>query len=365
MTDKKKEEAPPIFPDSAMMPWEKGSEPTKDVEKDLFELLGSDPEFQEEEDADDADELESDDEEEDESDEQESDDDEDDEEDDLKDDEEEDSEEDEDDEDSDEEDEDQEDEEELYEVKVQGETLKVNLEDLRAGYSRTEDYTRKRQSDVEEHATEMKGVRAQREQYDADLAQLEAVMKDMTPAEPDLEQLRKDNPTEYLIQKQEHADKLAALGKVATERERVQAESVKEDDAARAVYAQGEFEKMVAAVPEWQNEAVRATEIGELRDFAKANYEFSDDDLNGVSDHRMILLLRDAKQTQEKTKKGKKEIRKKSKGARKMKPGTRTTRRKVRSQDRKATERARKTLAQTGSVHDAASAIERMLGDDD
>lgn len=356
----KKEEViePQISPDNVLLPWEL-NEPKKNVEKDLFDLLGSDPEFQEEEEAEDADELESDDDEEEESDEQESDDEDEDED-------EEGSEEDEDDEDSDEEDEDQEDEEELYEVKVQGETLKVNLEDLKAGWSRTEDYTRKRQADTTEQATAMAEIGKVREEYGTHLAQLQDVMKQMVPAEPDWGKLREENPGEYAAAKQDYNDKLAALDKVAEERERVQGETDKETLAARSVYLQGEFDKMVKAIPEWENEAVRATEISELRDFAQNSYGYTDEDLNSVVDHRLLLLLRDAKQSQEKTEKGKKEIRKKSKGARKMKPGpARTPGRKATRQKKETSQRAREKLAQSGSVKDAASVIEAMLDDED
>ena len=364
MADKKKDEAPPISPDNVLLPWEK-NEPAGSAEKDLFDLLGSDPEFQEDEDADDADELESDDEDEDESDEQESDDDEDEDESDDEE-EDEDSEEDEDDLDDEEEDEDPEDDPKLHEVKVQGETLKVTLEEALAGYSRTEDYTRKRQADVEEHATEMTGVWEVRSTYDAHLAQLQEVMKQLVPAEPDWGKLREEDPGKYAAAKQDYNDQVVALEKVTEERGRVQAETDKETIAARSVYLQGEFDKMVEAIPEWKNEAVRATEIGELRDFAQKNYGFSDEDLNSVVDHRILLLLRDSKQTQEKTKKGKKEIRRKGKGARKMKPGSsRTLKRKSKTKDREANQRARETLAQSGNVQDAAAAIERMLGDDD
>lgn len=356
-----KDEKPPISPENLLLPYER-KEPGRDVEKDLFDLLGSDPDFQDDEDADDADELESDDEEEEESDEPESDDDEEEDE-DLGDG---DSEEDEDDEDSDEEDEDQEDDEELHEVKVQGENLKVNLEELKAGYSRTEDYTRKSQANATEQATAMAEIGGVRETYDAHLAQLQEVMKQMVPAEPDWGKLREENPGEYAAAKQDYNDKLTALDKVTEERSRVQAETDKETLAARSVYLQGEFDKMVEAIPEWKNEAVRATEIGELRDFAQESYGYSDEDLNSVVDHRLLLLLRDAKQTQEKTKKGKKEIRKKSKGARKMKPGSsHSPRRKATRQKGEATQHAREKLAQSGSVHDAAAAIHAMLDDEE
>lgn len=371
----KKKEVSTVEPDTPLLPWEtKGS--NKTVEDNLIDLLGSDPDFQEEEDLEDADELESDDDlkdkedDEEDDDETEDDDDEDEDEDEevLDDDDDEDLEEDEDDEDDEEEDEDLEDDEDrTYKVKVQGETLKVTLEELQAGYSRTEDYTRKRQADVEEHAVEMTQVRAVRETYGAHLEQLQAVMESMTPAEGPDEELRKSDPGEYAAQKQDHADKVTAVEKVAAERAKVQAEAKKEDDAARAVLLQSEMNKLVEAIPEWKNEAVQATRTAELRDFAKATYGFTDEEIDGVVDHRLLVLLHENMQNQEKRKSGKKEIRRKSKGARKMKPGSTRGNRGVkgRAKARKANQRSRERLAQTGGVHDAANAIEGLLGDED
>ncbi|MEE8608887.1 MAG: hypothetical protein V3S55_14880 [Nitrospiraceae bacterium] len=362
----KKKEVSPVVPDTPLLPWEtKGSDKT--VEENLIDILGSDPDFQEEEDLEDVDELESDDDPEDEEDDDETEDDDDEDEDEevLDD---EDLEEDEDDKDDEEEDEDLEDDEDrTYDVKVQGETIKVNLEELQAGYSRTEDYTRKRQADVEEHAVEMTQVRDVRKTYTEHLEQLQAVMESMTPAEGPDEELRKSDPGEYAAQKQDHADKVAAVEKVAAERAKVQAEAQKEDDAARAVLLQSEKDKLIEAIPEWKNEAVQATGTAELRDFAKATYGFTDEEIDGVVDHRLLVLLHENMQNREKRKSGKKEIRRKSKGARKMKPGSTRGSRKVRgrAKTRKANQRSRERLAQTGGVYDAANAIEGLLGDDD
>jgi hypothetical protein len=212
----------------------------------------------------------------------------------------------------------------------------------------------------------MTEVRATREQYSANLGQLQDVLTSLSPAEPNWDELRTTNPAEYAAQKADHAERVATLERVAQERARVDGENLKEMQAAQAEFVQGEFEKLISVLPEWENEAVRGAEIGKLRAFAQEAYGFTDEDLNAVVDHRLLLLLRENQQNRAKTKAGKKEIRKKSKGKPKLKPGAKrsTTGRRTRS-NRKAGKAARERLAQSGSVDDAASAIESMLGDDD
>lgn len=370
MTDPKKKDGTKEPAGIAPLPWEiQADDAVPNAEETLFDLLGSDPDFQEEEEAEDADELESDESEEDEDDETEDDEDDDDPEGENSaegDDDDEDPEEDEDDEDGSDDDEDQEEDDDLHEVKVQGETSKVTLEELKAGYSRTEDYTRKRQADSAEQATAMEQIGKVRDEYGSHLEQLQAVMESMTPAEPDWDAIRKESPGEYAAQKQDHADRLQAIEKVASERVRVAEEKRKESDANKAVYLQAEMGKLVEAIDTWKNDAVRATEIAELRDFAVEAYGFTGEDLDNVVDHRLLLLLRENFQSRAKVTKGKKEIRKKSKGAKKLKPGGGRNRRvKGRTAARKANKAARERLAHSGSVQDAADTILGLLGDDD
>ena len=376
MADKKKDEKkdeneveviePGADEDSLLLPYERTA-PRKTPVEDLFDLLGSDPEFQEDEEPEDADELESD--EDDESGEPEDDeDDEDDDEEDLDDeeDEDEDPEEDEDDEEDEDEDEDP-DEETLHEVTVQGETLKVTLEEALAGYSRTADYTRKRQADVDEHAKDLTEVRRVRAFYDTRLEQLEEAMVQLTPAAPD-EKLRTENPGEYAAQKADQAERQGAIERVKEEKARVQRERDDETREARAAILEGQMGQLVVAVPEWANKAKLTKGIEDIRAFAQEAYGFSDEDLDGVIDHRVLLLLRENMQGRQKVKKGKKEIRRKSKKSRRMKPGggeRPTGKRQASRNKRKASQRARDRLAQSGSVQDAAAAIESLLGDDD
>lgn len=354
----------------APLPWEvQDADAVPTAEDTLFDILGSDPDFQDEEDLKDADGLESgqDSDDADEPDETDDDDPEDEDEDDLEDGDDEDIEEDEDDKDEDALEDEDSDEDETRPVKVDGKIIaEVTFDEAVAGYSRQADYTRKRQADIAEQATVMVEVGEVRDRYTSHLEQLQAVMESMTSAEGPDDTLRESDPGEYAAQKQDYNDRLAAIAKVAEEKQRVVNEKKKESDATQAVYLEGEMNKLIAAVPGWDNEAVRATEVGALQTFATETYGFTTEELGNVVDHRLLLLLIENKKNREKADEGRKEIRKKSKGAKKLKPGSGRGRKVKRSgKARKANQAARERLAQSGSVQDASTAILGLLGDDD
>jgi hypothetical protein len=370
MADAKKVEKPAANEDNLLLPYEREIRGNS-VEEDIGNLLGSghadfldvegDPEDPMDADEPDPDDDESEDGEPEDEDEDDDDDLEDEEDDD------EDSEEDEDDDDEDEDEEDPE-EDDLHEVKVQGETLKVALDELKAGYSRTEDYTRKRQADAAEVAEELTKTRDQRGFYEQRLQMLEEAMVELSPADPDWDELRVKNPAEYAAQRADQAERQAAIERVKEEKARVQREKHDENLAAQRELVDMEMARLVKAVPEWANQTAYTAGVESLRSFAQETYGFSDAELDNVVDHRLLLMLRDNMESREKTKSGKKEIRKKSKKSKRMKPGGGeriSGKAKTKRNKRKENVRRRKQLARSGSERDAASAIENLLGDDD
>ena len=221
---------PQSTPDAELvMPWEKTAEERESVdtaEQSLFDLLGSDPEFAEKpkrkkreavaelEDEDPEDEdgshLEEDDEDHDSfADDEDGDEDFDEEDDDAE------YEEDEEDADSEEYEDD-----DLHVVKVDGEEIEVEYDELVAGYSRTEYMTRTRQKEAAEHRQAMTGVSQVRSEYAEKLELMEAALNQLSPAEPDWEQVQRDNPAQFgaifaAHQKREQVRKAVAAEKEA------------------------------------------------------------------------------------------------------------------------------------------------------
>jgi len=242
-----------------------------------------------------------------------------------------------------------------------GETVEVTLAELKAGYSRTADYTRKRQRDAAEHAETMESLRDVREQYDARLAKLQETLEEMGPKKPD-SKLKASNPGLYAAQTlewQEHQDNLKIIG---TEREAVDGERQKEVQAVTQEVVREEWQKLQQVVPEWKDPDVAQVALAELGTFARETYGFTQEQLDNVVDHRLILMLRENMGARQKTERGRKRIAEKKTRSRKLPPGS-----------RKRTRRGRKTQAGNlreklarggGSVRDHARLFE-LEGDED
>lgn len=265
------------------------------------------------------------------------------------------------------EDEDEEDEKpETFRLKHNGEEFEVTLEELKSGHLRHKDYTHKTQAHsaaVKEFETvkaqQTAGLRAEREQYAARLTALDTAMKEATPQEPNwAEERTKLKPEEYnslWVAWSEHKEKL----RIVAEAKQKADNDVRADHRKKAEeYVAGEHSKLIEAVPEWKDPAVQATEMQKLVKFAIEKLGFTREDLQTVTDARSVLLVRMAYQGAQIL--AKREAIK----AKAEKPGTKVEAPQGGSQDRKRvsrTERAYKRLEKTGSVMDAAAAIETML----
>lgn len=322
-----------------LLPYET-AESGDDAESRLFDALGSEPEFQDSEEPD-TDEPESEGEEpEDESDdfEEESDDDLD-----------------------DEADDETEDEPELITVTVAGQELQVSLDELKAGYSRTQDYTRKTQELASKEREELSQLRARREQYGQKLEALESTLTNLMPAEPDWDKLRAEDPTQYLIQRQEWKELQDSLAQVRAERQNVTTELTADQSAQLRESLEAERQKLLEAVPEWSDQEVAKAEAEKIRAYAMER-GYSDQDLANITDHRLLLMVRDAMRYRQSQSKGA-EIKEKAKKAKVLKPGGRSDR-PVSKNKRKAVQRARERLAHSGRADDAAALIEHLMPDD-
>ena len=166
---------------------------------------------------------------------------------------------------------------------------------------RLEDYTRK----TMEHAENVRKFEAERAQFEATqrqtleryqerLAAADALLKAQTPAEPDWPKLRADlSETEFAGAVADWQIAQSKMQKVEAERQRVEAELRQSRAAEQTKVIRTEQERLLVAIPEWKDAAKAKTEGEALWQYAKTA-GFTDDDLQGVSDHRAVLMLRKA-----------------------------------------------------------------------
>jgi len=253
----------------------------------------------------------------------------------------------------------------LYEVTLPGgEKTQVTLEELQAGYSRTEDYTRKRQRDAAEHAETMTEVREIRDQYADRLEKLKQTLSDLGPKEPTSE-LRQRNPGEYAAQLAEYQAFQETLNKVEQAEEVISSEKQQELAAAQRDYVNAEWAKVVAAVPEWAEQDAAIAGLAELKEHSMG-LGFTAEELSGLADSRLLLVLKQNHDLTKKRTTGKQKVQAKRKSSKRLKPGgAKKTPAGRRKQGRKAQQAADQLAAESGSVKHAARAIEMLLGDDD
>lgn len=236
-----------------------------------------------------------------------------------------------------------------------GKVERVTLDELKKGYLRQSDYTRKRQADAERErqlAVDDADVRSKRQMYAERLTALEDALKDLDGAEPDaatLDTLRRENPAEYAAVRADLQDRRERQAAIRAERERVQAEEAETRRKDAAKHFAEERVKLLNAVPEWKDLAKAEVASREIVSTAQ-QYGFAEADIHaGMHDHRIVLLLRDAAELK-RLKAKVPDTKKKVEALRTATPGAQ------RSLDRGVGEKkALERLSQTGRTDDAAA----------
>jgi hypothetical protein len=245
-----------------------------------------------------------------------------------------------------------------YVIKVDGEEHEVTLEELRNGYQRQADYTRKSQALAEQrkaYEANLQAVQSEREQYgqalqlvanqqQAELQQYENI---------DWKALKDDDPMEYMEKRLEYQEARERLSRIEVERNRVYEQNKQEYTQRLSQVLQQEAAKLSEALPEYANPS--STLKNDLRNYA-LSLGFSNTDIDSITDHRVVLVLHKA-MMQDRA--ANNTVKKVSKVVPKVvKSGTPES--KV-QRSQKATQQKRERLAKTGNPRDAASIFLDMI----
>ena len=182
----------------------------------------------------------------------------------------------------------------LVKVKVDGEELEVPFDEVLKGYSRTADYTKKTQqvAEVRKKAEEeAETARAARQQYLEGLEYLKSQL--VTDKEPDWEELRKNDPIEFVTQRELHRERKEKLAALEAEKQRVLTHQQQEQAKYLEKHIQTEQEKLLQALPEWKDASKAKAEKEMIAEYAKS-LGFSEQELSSLYDHRAVVALRKA-----------------------------------------------------------------------
>lgn len=245
-----------------------------------------------------------------------------------------------------------------YTVKVDGEEFEVDLDELRNGYQRQSDYTKKSQSVAEmrkAYEANLQSVQQERDQYQQVLANMENYqnLELKKYQELDWSSLKEDDPVEYMEKRIEFQDAKDKVNQVKQEQIAVQQKTQQEVYQNIQHKVQEEAELLATALPEYSDPSSNLKT--ELRDFAM-NMGFSEQDVNGITDHKVVLVLHKAmlqdkanSSTSSKVKKGPAKV---------IKAGVPVTKKQRVARDVQA---KRDRLRQTGNVRDAANAFMDLI----
>lgn len=175
-----------------------------------------------------------------------------------------------------------------FKVKVNGIEEEVPLQELLNGYSRTQDYTAK----TEAAAAKAREAEQLQQQYATGINQMVEMLKASVPKAPDLA-LLDSNPVEYMRQKALFDNGQAHLNAYQAEQTRLSEEAKQKQAEQYAAFFKSQQLALQAKLPDWKDEAKAKAEQAKIREHL-AKLEFTDEEMNQASDHRMVIMARES-----------------------------------------------------------------------
>jgi len=191
-----------------------------------------------------------------------------------------------------------------YTVRVAGEDVDVSADELIAGYQRGGDYTQKTQA----LASDRKTVEGERQQFAAAQQELHQMREHLAgrlqqaelmlqtgagEPEPNWDQLREDDPMEYMVQRDHFRDRQEKQRQVQEERTALQVQRNAAAQQQWAQHLQNEHAALLDRIPEWRDNDVAAKEKSEVITYAQRS-GFTEQELSQASDSRAISIMRKA-----------------------------------------------------------------------
>lgn len=195
-----------------------------------------------------------------------------------------------------------------YTIKVDGEEFEVGIDELKNGYQRQADYTRKSQAlaeqrkETEQIQSERQRLEQERQMYANGLQMLQEQQSSKLQEfdSVDWETLKAEDPYQYMIKKDEYRDAQEKVQNVAQQQALIQQERNEEMQKARAHFVQQEYNKLVDALPEWKDKD--STIRKDIQEYAKS-VGFLPEEISQLADHRSVLVIKKAMEFDKLTKK--------------------------------------------------------------
>lgn len=240
----------------------------------------------------------------------------------------------------------------------------VAIEEVKKGYLRQADYTRKTQALAEQRQQfeqEANEVRVERAQYAQLLEPLAKMLTAGDEPEPNWDQLYAQDPAtashaRYLWDKRQ-AERQQKLQAIHAEQQRLAETAQREHFQRLQVQVEEARTKLPELIPTWKDPKIAASDRAKIKDFAKG-LGYTDDELKLVTDPRAVVGLYKAMKYDELQARRAAVSKPQVSAVRPMRPGSSPGKQDTRARD---FAQNKQRLAKTGSVKDAAAAIKSLL----
>ena len=184
-----------------------------------------------------------------------------------------------------------------YTVKVDGENVEVTLEEALAGYQRQGAFTKRMQELSEGRKAleaEASVVRQNRDKYAQGLELLSNHLQSVQAQEPDWDRLYNElDAKEYARAVQLHNERKNDLAAVEAERGEIHRQQAAENQAAFQQHLVTEKQRLLDAIPAWQDETRMKKERAAVVNYAKT-LGYTAEEIQVASDHRAVKALYDS-----------------------------------------------------------------------
>lgn len=183
-------------------------------------------------------------------------------------------------------------------IKIDGKDVEVKLSELKNGYQRQADYTRKTMevSETRKAAeSQIQAAQAERQAYAVNLQKMQAQIEGALQQQQQIDwtQLLESDPVEYLKQQHLLQQRQAAYQQNIGEQQKLAAQFQADQQRMHSETLQAQQDALLAKLPEWKDETKAKADKTALRDYLlKEGYER--EAVDGISDARAVLLARKA-----------------------------------------------------------------------
>jgi len=163
---------------------------------------------------------------------------------------------------------------------------------------RQADYTKKTTELAEQRKAaeaETAKAREERQQYAQNLSRNQALLEASLQEQQktDWHALRESDPVEFLKQWHLFTERQAALQQTHQQQEMLQAQARAEQEQSFKAHIADQREQLLAKIPEWKDEAKQKAGVAEIKSYLQKQ-GLNEAEINGVTDHRAIVMTRKA-----------------------------------------------------------------------